>query len=484
MFNKPSPVKVAIGRLLVFVSGSLGTLLLAFAAINDAILLHVKLGNWNLLWYAGILGACFSIGKSMLPKSDSPYFGHARGNLINDMNLELEKLATHTHYFPDSWRGKAWDEKTKMAFAPMFQFKANHFAMEVLSIIAAPIILGISLPRCSDKLCRFVRDSKVEVPTVGDVVGYSTFDFDSFEDENWRNNGELEQSSKRIEVNDRPKSRYGKMEKSFFNFKGVYANWIMPVSGKNLVDKIEYYRHHQVVALDLERILHKNAAAVQMETLRRLEIDRERQASAGLARFVDDRYHQQGGGPDSGGGGEALTRRSANYSQHSNEISGLGTFGSLSSDDLHQPQMHFEESTHSYIPPSHAFAHSSVVGGDNAGDSYSLQPISASQQILNNIPGSANAGSMPTEQSGLLNQSSLIDPLFRPQQSRGLNNQSTLEDSAYFNPLDDPVSASQLSFTGSLVPLDDPSASILDVRSDQQYSILDQYHSENGMQRR
>jgi len=228
MFRKPSAVSIATGRLLVFISGSLGTLLLTFAAINDAILLHVKIGNWNLLWYAGVLGASFSIGKSILPKSTSPYSGHLRRNLVDEMNSELEKLATHTHYFPDNWRGNACDDETKKSFTAMFQYKAAHFAREILSIVVAPLILCISLPRCADQLCNFVRDSKVEVSGVGDVIGHSTFDFDIFEDENWIGTGVPDeymsdgpqQGRNHVKLdNGRPKTKHGKIEKSFFNFK-------------------------------------------------------------------------------------------------------------------------------------------------------------------------------------------------------------------------------------------------------------------------
>ena len=59
--------------------------------------------------------------------------------------------------------------------------------MEVASIVVAPIILCVSLPRCAEEICKFVRESKVEVRGVGDVVGFSTFDFDSFEDEKTSN---------------------------------------------------------------------------------------------------------------------------------------------------------------------------------------------------------------------------------------------------------------------------------------------------------
>lgn len=230
MFKKPNALLIASGRLLVFISGSLGTLLLTFAAINDAILLHVKIGNWNLLWFAGILGACFSIGKSLLPKATDAYSGHTRRNLVNDTNAEFEKIATHTHYLPDDWRGKACDDSTKKAFSTMFQYKAAHFAREVLSIVVAPLILSISLPKCADGLCRFVREAKIEVPGVGDVVGFSTFEFDVFEDEGWTGKGDsshcaldkpLQAITESKLENGRPKTKHGKMEKSFFNFKVI-----------------------------------------------------------------------------------------------------------------------------------------------------------------------------------------------------------------------------------------------------------------------
>ena len=135
---------------------------------------------------------------------------------------------------PDDWRGNACEELTKKLFAAMFQFKARHFAMEVLSIILAPLIPCVSLPKCSDRLCNFVRDSKVEVPGAGDVVGYSTFDFDSFEDENWNGKGDLGKSMMDEPTQDcdegkldngLPKTKHGKTEKSFFNFKATFLSY-------------------------------------------------------------------------------------------------------------------------------------------------------------------------------------------------------------------------------------------------------------------
>lgn len=430
MFSKPSPLSVAVGRILVFISGSLGTLLLVFAAINDAILLHVKVGNWNLLWYAGVLGASFSIGKALLPKSNNPYFAHSRRNMMNDMNVELEKVANHTHFLPDSWRGKGWDEKTKKEFSAMFAYKANHFALELASIIVAPIILFVSLPRCADEICKFVRVSKVEVSGVGDVVGFSTFDFDSFEDENWSGN---EQSDRVAAINDRPKTRNGKMEKSFFNFKTVYPNWEMPASGRNLFSRFDSYREKQDIALARERRLHIEAAAAQLETLRRLEVEKEKNASIGLTGFVDDKHIIRTlSGPDSGGGGSAHL----DASLQTNES--VGSFPHDDHDDLQQ-HISFEESAHSFVPPHHAFAHSSVMNASETVNSLSIRGTSpgSNNSALGSILHYGDTG-LSLHLRGVLNGSSLIDPY-----------------------------ASDQSFTGSLVPLEST-----------EYFWLDRYHTE------
>lgn len=287
LFTK-SPAVTSLGRALVFISGSLGAVLLSFAAVNDSILLHVKLGQWNLLWYVGILGITFSIGKGMLPDSGvhPPYIR----NLFAEMDSALAKVASHTHFYPDFWKGRGWDSMTQQAISGMFQYKAKLFVSELLALIVAPVILGFSLPRCSEDICAFVQQTKVEVPGAGDVCGYSTFDFDTFEDENWEGrtlgvrttpmsglqeglqppvNDSIPEPTIRLSA--RPKTQHGKLEKSFFSFKAVHPSWECSASGQHLVDRVETYQHQQAIALDRERNYHIEAAARQLETLRLLE---------------------------------------------------------------------------------------------------------------------------------------------------------------------------------------------------------------------
>lgn len=267
----------AVGRILVFLGGSIGIVLFAFAAINDAILLHVKIADWNLLWYAGVAAGIYSAGKSMLPNGDGARPGYIR-NIYAERDSALASVATHTHYYPDIWRGRGWDRINHKAFLSMFQFKAQLFLHEILALIFAPYILCVSLPRCAEGICEFVLAIKAKFPGAGEVCGYATFDFDQYGDENWEgrtlgkperlSNGGNDEASKR---NSKPKARHGKMEKSFFSFKGSNPSWKVSESGQHLVDRLEQYQREQTASLSREQQLHIDAAARQLETLARLE---------------------------------------------------------------------------------------------------------------------------------------------------------------------------------------------------------------------
>jgi hypothetical protein len=238
LFTQSSAI-TSLGRLLVFISGSLGAVLLTFAAVNDAILLHVKIGDWNLLWYVGMLGATYAIGKGLLP--DPAIHPPYTRNLFSEMDKSLSKVATHTHYYPDVWKKRGWDALTQKAFQGMFTNKAKLFALELCSVILAPILLCTSLRKSADDICEHVQKLKMDVPGAGDMCGYSCFDFDSFQDESWESDrvddsdeekigvGNLGTSldtsisetvsSSPMESQSRPKARFGKMEKSLFSFK-------------------------------------------------------------------------------------------------------------------------------------------------------------------------------------------------------------------------------------------------------------------------
>lgn len=325
---RQNEIITAIGRILVFLGGSLGAVLFAFAAMNDAILLHVKIADWNLLWYAGVVAATYSTGKAMLPSEEKKNPTRTyHTNLSQEMDLALEEVAKHTHHYPDVWKGRGWDKTTTYkAFKKMYQYKAKLFAMELVSIVVAPVILCVSLPRCAERICDFILAIRAEVAGAGDMCGCSTFDFDKFGDELWEGktlgrsvenlqqavaaaqqrtpppvitgslsesimqSGNVMESTQQFPI---PRAKEGKMEKSFFSFKAAHPNWKCNRSGQELVDKLEEYQKEESAALARERQLHIEAAARQLETLAQIEQQQQRSRHGGVVvdtNAMNDRY--------------------------------------------------------------------------------------------------------------------------------------------------------------------------------------------------
>lgn len=295
----PSSLLNSIGRIIVFLSGSLGAVCIALAAINDSILLHVKIWNWNLVWYLGILGAVYSAGKSLIPNGSGDHKVHH--NRFAEMDDALGLIASHTHYYPDFWKKRGWDHIIRSEFTDLYQYKVQLFFMEIISIIVAPIVLVLSLPSCADDICAFVRTVKIEIPGSGDHCGFATFDFDLFEDSNWE--GDLDEyyseppavrrgsniptslsslNSNRTAIytklneQSRPKSIHGKMEKSFFNFKTVNPLWkCSSGNALRLVGRMEAFEKQQAqeaIALARERQLYTAAAVRELERLQNMPL--------------------------------------------------------------------------------------------------------------------------------------------------------------------------------------------------------------------
>lgn len=199
---------------------------------------------------------------------------------------------------------------------------------------------------------------------------------------------------------------------------------------------VETYRQHQDNALAHERRLHVEAAAAQLLTLQRLEMERERRASSeGLVGVIDN--HVRVEPADSGGGGSP---RNLRHDSTQSDYSSMASFN----EELHQSHVHFEESVQSFAPPTHAFAHSSMLYSRPRGQA--IRRVPSPSRHGDSVIHYADAG-LSMELRGLLDRSSLVDP-----SASGLFGEQ--------------------SFTGSLIPIDEGATSILDMRTDQQVSLL------------
>eukprot|EP00536_Pseudo-nitzschia_multiseries_P004750 jgi/Psemu1/64765/estExt_Genemark1.C_820004 len=301
----------AIGRLMVFFGGAIGGILLVLGiVVNDGFLLHVQLWGRNLVWYAGMAGIVYSIGKALEPAKEAT--PSVTKNLFEDMDVALKKVSQHTHFYPEHWKGRGWDSKVYASFKTMFDSEVKLFLHELVALILTPYILYFRLSEKASDICEFclITKAKLVLSTdtsstrggviAGDVCGFSTFDFDTFGDEIWEGRtlgrsamlerqrqeqqsggesltesimrtGNLEDAT---QLHPKPRARHGKMEKSFFTFQEAHPNWdsCFPPSGQSLVHRLEEYRlSTEQAMMARERELHVQAATRQLETLARIE---------------------------------------------------------------------------------------------------------------------------------------------------------------------------------------------------------------------
>eukprot|EP00598_Pedospumella_elongata_P006002 CAMPEP_0184970946 /NCGR_PEP_ID=MMETSP1098-20130426/3261_1 /TAXON_ID=89044 /ORGANISM="Spumella elongata, Strain CCAP 955/1" /LENGTH=590 /DNA_ID=CAMNT_0027492949 /DNA_START=1 /DNA_END=1769 /DNA_ORIENTATION=- len=224
-----NPYAAILARCATYVTGSFIATLLLVSLLSDGALLYVHVAEYNLLWYLGVFSACYAGARSLIPDETKTQVS---------ATLLLQQVCGHTHYFPVKWESLARSEEVKNEVCEMFQYKAQLFLMELLSVVLTPAVLCFSLPACADSVLTFIREHTKYVKGVGAVCDFSLFEFEQYGDENFgtEKSGILPPSER---AND------GKMEKSFMNFKKHHPNFEGGAAAQNMVNRIHAYKDNK-----------------------------------------------------------------------------------------------------------------------------------------------------------------------------------------------------------------------------------------------
>lgn len=210
----PSPTLSALARCVSYVSGALVSVLLLLALVDESLLLHIPLGDKNLLWYTAVFSAALAVSRSLIPEPEDAMF---------DPEGAMRVLVAYTHYMPNSWRHRCNTYDVRDEFLTLFRFRVELFVQEILGVFLAPYVLIKVMPRSAGKIIDFVSRVTVTVPGVGDVCGYSLFDLKKFGQSN--KYGGTHSTSARAggaaANTSALRCRQGKLEKSIISF---YAN--------------------------------------------------------------------------------------------------------------------------------------------------------------------------------------------------------------------------------------------------------------------
>jgi autophagy-related protein 9 len=246
----PAPLPTVVAGGVSFVAGAFVGVLMLFTLLDESILLHIKLGGRDLVWYIAIFSAVLAVSRSLVPPMEAqPQFAPQRA---------FKKVVAFTHYLPDRWRGRTHAFDTRDEFSDYLPYKVVLLLRELACVITAPYVLGVVLPRHCEQLIAFVRARTRNVKGVGDVCVYSELRLDEFGDERYGSeragagtSAAAAPSGAFTPVPERARVRGGKLEKSWLNFRLSYPQW-RDAQGYKVHDVISRFQRGQVEA-SLER---------------------------------------------------------------------------------------------------------------------------------------------------------------------------------------------------------------------------------------
>ncbi|KAF1335325.1 Autophagy-related protein, partial [Globisporangium splendens] len=210
----PGGMAAVIAGGVSFCASSLMAVFVGISLLDESLLLETTLYGRPLVWYLTLTTIAFAVSRTFTTTS-SPF-------LINgDAEEAMMQVAAETHYFPKEWRAQCHTNDVHDAFLSLFPYKALLFAQECLSVVMAPYILCVSLPRCAREILLFVRSHSLLLPNVGAVCRFAEFDFKEY-------------------GNDM------KMERSFVNFKQNHPQWVGAEEGERLMQQLGQLKEEEM----------------------------------------------------------------------------------------------------------------------------------------------------------------------------------------------------------------------------------------------
>lgn len=232
-----SPLIVILAQNIVFIAGSICFVMLGLTIYDDGIL-----SIEHYVTTMAIFGSVVTVARAFLPDE----------NLVWCPETLLTAVLAHTHYRPDSWRGRAHTQATRAQVAQLFQYKLVHILEELVSPLLTPYILYFRMrPRALD-IVDFYRNFTIEITGVGDVCSFAQMDVRKHGNPMWQTLGQSVIDDRVIGFNNRygtdkvkpPTTQYtqaedGKTELSLIHFTLTNPEWKPPSHAENFVTALK-----------------------------------------------------------------------------------------------------------------------------------------------------------------------------------------------------------------------------------------------------
>lgn len=207
----PSVMTERLARTIAFVAGALATVLAIATMVDPDLFLGFEITHDRpAIFYLTLFAGAWAFARGMIPED----------NTVFNPEYALRQVIEYTHYEPDRWNGRLHSYEVKSDFSGLYKNKVVIFVEEIVSILIAPLILSISLPRSSDQIVDFFREFTIHVDGLGYVCSFAVFDFKKVP----------KQPGSNADVRgDYYATKHGKMAASFYGFLDNYV--INPKTG-------------------------------------------------------------------------------------------------------------------------------------------------------------------------------------------------------------------------------------------------------------
>ncbi|KAI1452953.1 APG9-domain-containing protein [Annulohypoxylon moriforme] len=166
----------------------------------------------NALGFVALLTTTWAVARGMISEE----------NDVFDPEFAMQNVIEYTHYQPDQWKGRLHSYEVKAEFSELYKARIIIFLEEIIGVLVTPLVLFLSLPKCSDQIIDFFREFTIHVDGLGYVCSFAVFDFQKD-----KRTSSGQQQPPQNNINDAREDYYatkhGKMQASVHGFLDNYV---------------------------------------------------------------------------------------------------------------------------------------------------------------------------------------------------------------------------------------------------------------------
>jgi autophagy-related protein 9 len=195
-------------RFAAFVMGSLAAILGVVTLVDPDLFLGFEISGKTSLFWLSIFSTLAVLCRNAATDEDDDLW---------DPEVAMNAVIVHSHYYPDSWKGRLHSDEVRQEFSSMYKLEALLFLEDIIGTLLTPWLLMYNLPSRADRLVDFFREFTIHVDGLGTVCSYAVFDF--------KNGGKA--ASRPGQAGDLRDGYYGdkanKLMESYLSFLDVYG---------------------------------------------------------------------------------------------------------------------------------------------------------------------------------------------------------------------------------------------------------------------